>query len=370
MLLDRSRLNIKPLEARKHKLDIRSIAVDPDSPPPRINERSREQIGTLARQMSTAKSHGRPVILTYGAHLIKNGLAPVLIRLVEEGWVTHLATNGAGSIHDWEFAYLGKSTEDVRENTSKGEFGTWEETGRYISLAVALGGVQGLGYGWSVGKMIAEDALSMPSEQDITQELHQLISQRGPDERIGAWGDLLYLVRTFGLHAGSERIEHPWKKYSIQYAAYQHRVPLTVHPGIGYDIIYSHPLSCGGALGRGGLWDFLTFAESVSRLDKGVHMTVGSAVMAPMVFEKSMSMANNLAIQKTGQPLGGHYLAVVDIQNGGNWDWAKGEPPMDNPAYYLRFCKSFYRMGGTLDYICLDNIAFLLNLYHELKNRK
>jgi hypothetical protein len=99
-------------------------------------------------------------------------------------------------------------------------------------------------------------------------------------------------------------------------------------------------------------------------------MTVGSAVMAPMVFEKSMSMANNLAIQKTGQPLGGHYLAVVDIQNGGNWDWAKGEPPMDNPAYYLRFCKSFYRMGGTLDYICLDNIAFLLNLYHELKNRK
>ena len=370
MFLDRSALDIKPLKARKHKLDIRAIAVNPDAPAPAIDERSREQIGTLARRMSSAKSRGRPVILTYGAHLIKNGLAPVLIRLVEEGWVTHLATNGAGSIHDWEFAYLGKSTEDVRENTARGEFGTWEETGRFISLAVALGGVQGLGYGWSVGKMIAEGELVTPSERDISRELHQLVSQPASDERVGAWADLLYLVRTFGLRAGAERIEHPWKEYSIQCAAYEHRIPLTVHPGIGYDIIYSHPLSCGGAIGRGALWDFLTFADSVSRLDHGVHMAVGSAIMAPMVFEKSMSMANNLAIRKTGQPLTGYYLAVVDIQNGGDWDWSRGEPPMDNPAYYLRFCKSFYRMGGTLDYICLDNRAFLLNLYQELKSLK
>jgi len=366
MTLDRSRLDIKPLKARKHKLDIRAIAVNPDATAPAVEEATRAQIARLAARMKAARAKGRPVMLTYGAHLIKNGLAPMLIRLVKEGWVTHLATNGAGSIHDWEFAYLGESTEDVRANTAKGEFGTWDETGKYISLAVALGGIEGIGYGASVGKMIAEDGLTVPEEGEILQQLGNLASVSGPDERVGAWADLLYLVRAFGLRAGRQRIDHPFKKYSIQCAAYEHHVPLTVHPGIGYDIINTHPLNCGGAVGRGALWDFLTFAESVSRLEDGVHMTVGSAIMAPMVFEKSMSMANNLAIQQTGQPVSGHYLAVVDIQDGGGWDWAHGEPPMDNPAYYLRFCKSFYRMGGTLDYICLDNRAFLQNLYREL----
>ena len=77
-------------------------------------------------------------------------------------------------------------------------------------------------------------------------------------------------------------------------------------------------------------------------------------------------MANNLSIQKTGHPITDHTLAVVDIQDGGGWDWSQGEPPKDNPAYYLRFCKSFFRMGGSLDYICMDNRQFLLALYHEL----
>jgi len=370
MLLDRLRLQINPLKVRKHKLDIRAIAIDPDSPTPAVDDRSGAQIANLAVRMAKARSKGRPVMLTYGAHLIKNGLAPMLVRLVKEGWVTHLATNGAGSIHDWEFAYLGLSTEDVRANTAKGEFGTWDETGRYTSLAVALGGLEQIGYGWSMGKMIAEDGLRVPSEDDILSELDRIAADCAADERVGAWADLLYLVRAFRLPAGWQHIDHPCKEYSIQLAAYEHRVPLTIHPGIGYDIIYTHPMSCGGAIGRGALWDFLSFAESVSRLEDGVHMTVGSAIMAPMVFEKSMSMANNLAMQRIGQPISGHYLAVVDIQNGGDWDWEKGEPPMDNPAYYLRFCKSFNRMGGTLDYICLDNRAFLLNLYHELEHFK
>ncbi len=89
-----------------------------------------------------------------------------------------------------------------------------------------------------------------------------------------------------------------------------------------------------------------------------------------MIFEKSLSMANNKSIQQTGQAISDHYMAVVDIQDGGGWDWAQGEPPNDNPAYYLRFCKTFYRMGGTLDYICMDNRHFLVNLHNELKVRK
>ncbi len=110
------------------------------------------------------------MMLTYGAHLIKNGLAPVVIRLLEEGWVTHVATNGAGSIHDWEFAFLGRSSEDVRANVARGQFGTWEETGRYINLAVAVGGTQELGYGWSVGKLIADEELLLPSVAELREE--------------------------------------------------------------------------------------------------------------------------------------------------------------------------------------------------------
>jgi len=117
---------------------------------------------------------------------------------------------------------------------------------------------------------------------------------------------------------------------------------------------------------RGADRDFTSFADSVSKLEDGVHISVGSAIMAPMVFEKSMSMANNMYIQRFGRPIDGHYLAVVDIQDGGDWDWSKGEPPKDNPAYYLRFCKSFYRMGGALDYIHMDNKAFMLSLCKAL----
>jgi len=94
---------------------------------------------------------------------------------------------------------------------------------------------------------------------------------------------------------------------------------------------------------------------------------VGSAIMAPQVFEKSISCVNNLRLQKRRAVVRDHTFYVVDIQDGGNWDWSKGEPPKDNPAYYLRFCKSFARMGGTMHYVQADNLAFLHNLLHRLK---
>ena len=125
-------------------------------------------------------------------------------------------------------------------------------------------------------------------------------------------------------------------------------------------------MNCGGAIGRGAVADFLSYADSVANLEGGVHIAIGSAIMAPMVFEKSLSMANNLALVEGRPPLSKHYMVVVDIQDGGGWNWNDGEPPMDNPAYYLRFCKSFYRMGGTLDYVCLDNCDFIVSLYHAL----
>jgi hypothetical protein len=144
-------------------------------------------------------------------------------------------------------------------------------------------------------------------------------------------------------------------------------VPLTVHPGIGYDIISNHPMFNGGAIGRAAGIDFGLFGRAVEGLDGGVVLSVGSAIMAPQVFEKSLSCVNNLRLQ-AGRPIvQGHQLYVVDLQDGGNWDWTQGEPPKDNPAYYLRFCKSFSRMGGAMHYLQCDNVVFVHNLLHRLR---
>lgn len=360
-MFDRSKLNIKPLAARHHKLEIEKIAVTPDSHRGVLPGKVDQQILALAERIKSARKAFKPVILTYGAHLIKNGLAPVVNKLIEDGWITHIATNGAGSIHDWEFAYLGKSTEDVRANTAVGEFGTWEETGKYINLAVAAGGIKGEGYGASIGNLILKDGIELPPVEYIKERIIELSSQQCVGEELGALSDLLYVMTAFGLNE-SIVVKHPYKQFSVQYTASKYNIPFTIHPGIGYDIIYTHPMNCGGAIGRGSVWDFLIYAESISKLSGGVHITVGSAIMAPMIFEKALSMSNNVALQKNGVPLSDYYLAVVDIQDGGDWDWSQGEPPMENPAYYLRFCKTFYRMGGTLDYICLDNRQFMLRL--------
>jgi len=121
----------------------------------------------------------------------------------------------------------------------------------------------------------------------------------------------------------------------------------------------------GAAIGRTALTDFLCFAESVSRLEYGVYLSLGSAVMSPMIFEKAFSMAQNLEIQHN-RHIDNHFMLVVDLARS-DWDWDKnGEPPMTNPAYYLRYCKTFHRMGGEMHYLSADNRDFLLGLYHDL----
>jgi hypothetical protein len=162
------------------------------------------------------------------------------------------------------------------------------------------------------------------------------------------------------------RIPHPGKSWSVQAAAWQLGVPCTGHPMIGHDIIYEHPLASGSAIGRTGMRDFLCFAEGVSRLSGGVYLSVGSAVMSPMIFEKSLSMARNIARQRA-ETIEDHYLLVADLTPS-TWDWASaGEPPADDPAYYLRYCKSFSRMGGTLRYLVADNRDLLLGLRRRLR---
>jgi hypothetical protein len=122
----------------------------------------------------------------------------------------------------------------------------------------------------------------------------------------------------------------------------------------------------GAVLGRAAAVDFRHFGGAVETLDGGVVLSIGSAIMGPQVFEKSLSCVNNLRSQRGQGPIAGHHIFVVDLQDGGRWDWSKGEPPKTNPAYYLRFCKSFARMGGELHYVQCDNLLFVHRLLHEL----
>ena len=362
-MFDRQALRIRPLGERANKLRIERDAVDPDAVPPELAPDTARRIDEVAERILRARRAGRPVVLAFGAHTIKNGLAPVLIRLIERGWVTHLATNGAGIIHDWELAYQGSTSEDVRENVVHGEFGTWDETGRFINLALLVGAWKGLGYGQSVGAFIAEQGLDIPSAAELRGQAARLIHDE-PEHGAAAL-DLLAAVQSFSLPAGRMNVPHPFGPYSVQAAAFRLGAPFTGHPMIGHDIIYTHPMNSGAAIGRAALRDFLVFAEAVSRLDGGVYLSVGSAVMSPMVFEKSLSMAQNLAFQK-GQSIRNHHIVVVDIAES-RWDWQRdGEPPMDNPAYYLRYCKTFSRMGGTMRYLQADNRDFFLSLLHSL----
>jgi hypothetical protein len=306
-------------------------------------------------------------MLAFGAHTIKNGLAPVLNALMKDGWLTHLATNGAGIIHDWEFAFQGKSSEDVRENVKKGQFGLWDETGFYINLALVVGAYEGLGYGESVGKMISLEGLDIPAVESLYQTAAK--EMKSDHALASAAIDLSGIIEKFGLKPGFMKIAHPYREYSVQSCAYELGIPFTGHPMIGHDIIYNHPMNHGASLGRCALKDFLVFAESINNLEHGVYMSIGSAVMSPMIFEKALSMAQNIKIQNNSH-IDNHYMLVVDLAES-DWDWEKsGEPPADNPAYYLRYCKTFSRMGGEMNYLTADNRDFLLALYQALNSKR
>lgn len=361
--LDRDLLVIKKLSERRNKVIIERDHIPVTRKPSNLSVAGQELIGKVAGRIRLAHEKQRSVMLTFGAHTIKNGMAPTLIALMEEGQVTHLSTNGAGIIHDWEFAFQGQSSEDVRENVKHGQFGIWSETGFFINLALIVGAYEGLGYGESVGKMISHEGLEIPSPDSLREQVVGKMATN-PDEAAAAM-DLAGVIQKFRLMPGFMKIPHPYKSFSVQARAYELSVPFTGHPMIGHDIIYNHPMNHGAALGRTALRDFLCFAKSVHNLDYGVYLSIGSAVMSPMIFEKALSMAQNLKIQE-GKHIDHHYMLVVDLAKS-DWDWQKdGEPPMDNPAYYLRYCKTFQRMGGEMDYLTADNRDFLLALYQEL----
>ena len=357
-------LKVFPLASRKSMARVEDILVDPDSNPPRLpNDWIRERVQACAQHIQAARRRQASVQFFYGAHLVKNGAQALMDRMMAGGWITHLATNGAGSIHDWEFAFQNWSTESVEENVATGTFGTWDETGRSIHLALLAGGLIGDGYGAALGRFIEEDGVTLPE----TGELEKLLRDAPAHPLAAARADLLIAMREHSIPAGRIEVKHPWKHTSIFRNAFKRGVPLTVHPGIGYDIIANHPLFNGAVIGRAAGEDFRRFGGAVEGLDGGVVLSVGSAIMAPQVFEKSISCVNNIRLQSGRGIVRDFGIYVVDLQDGGNWDWTRGEPPKDNPAYYLRFCKSFSRMGGMMRYLQCDNVVFAHNLLHALR---
>jgi hypothetical protein len=197
------------------------------------------------------------VIWGLGAHVIKVGLGPVLVNLMEQGFVSAIATNGAGVIHDFEVALAGTTSEDVDEALPQGRFGMAEETGRLLNEAVSDGVERGLGFGQAVCRFLLEN-------------------------------------------------DPPFGGSSVLVAAARLGIPVTVHVAIGTDIIHMHPAASGRALGEGSLRDFRYFVANVAKLEGGAYLNCGSAVILPEVFLKAVALARN-----HGFPLGN--LTTVNL---------------------------------------------------------
>jgi hypothetical protein len=305
-IFDRSRLDIKPLAERQHDMDL-STLLDLDALEPAF---SHPHLGTVAARMIEARQRGAARILMLGAHVLKVGVSRHLIDLIERGWLTHLAFNGAGAIHDYELARIGASTESVARYIRSGEFGLWRETGE-LNNWIAEAAACDLGLGENIGRRIAES-------------------------------------------------DFPHKGVSVFAAAYRRGVPATVHVGIGYDIIHEHPNCDGASLGKASYRDFLIFTRAVDGLEGGVLLSFGSAIMGPEVYLKALSMVRNVAHRQDRRVC--HFLtAVFDlVPIGGDYH---RELPKTDPGYYFRPHKTILVRtvadGGESLYFCGDHRATL-----------
>ncbi|KPL78737.1 hypothetical protein ADN00_05715 [Ornatilinea apprima] len=310
---DRSRLKLKPLSERIHDLTL-DVMMQPTDPAPSFEN---PDLPTIADRILRAREAGSAIIVMMGAHVLRKGNALLLIDMMKRGLISHIALNGAGVIHDFEFALIGATTESVPRYISEGQFGLWTETG-YINDAMVAGQRDQLGLGEAAGRMIEEG-------------------------------------------------NFPYKEYSILAAAYKLQVPITVHVGIGQDIIHEHPNLNGAALGDTSYRDFLIFAESVRRLEGGVLLNIGTSVMGPEVYLKALSMARNVAKQE-GKSVCHFTTAVFDlIDLGPNYH---NEAPKTNAAYYFRPYKTILvrtvQDGGESFYIQGDHRVTVPSLYHQL----
>ena len=250
--IDLSFLKTSPLASRKSKVDRVDFA-HPWEPEGSLedfldclpNILAVRDLKTIVSSIANAHKGGKSVVMAMGAHVIKVGLNPVVIDLMEQGVITAVALNGAGIIHDLEVAMIGRTSEDVIEGLDHGTFGMAQETADFLNHAISKGGKEAVGLGQAVGQAIIEENL-------------------------------------------------PFSNDSLLAAAVRLQIPATVHVAIGTDIIHMHPGFDPGAAGRATHLDFRLFAAVVATLEGGVYLNVGSAVILPEVFMKALTQVRNM----------------------------------------------------------------------------
>jgi phosphoheptose isomerase len=308
--VDLNRVQTYPLPQRVNKFDIKNFTL-PESPTPSYEN---PEFDEVIERILKARLANRPVIWSIGAHVIKRGLSPILIRLMQLGIITHIAGNGASTIHDFEIALQGHTSEDVASSIENGTFGMADDTGRLMNMAMRKGVSQGLGIGESLARWIEED------------------------------NRFLY------------------KEHSVVYNAYKLGIPYTVHIAIGTDIIHQHPMVDFAAIGWGSGQDFKIYTQSICDLEDGVFCNFGSSVIGPEVFLKALSIARNIH----GKPriFTTANFDIIPLQ-----DYRKpiGD---DNPDYYYRPRKNIIirpvSLGGKGFHINADHIVTIPNLLKRL----
>jgi hypothetical protein len=264
---DLRRIRTYPLKDRQSKVEVNAFARahQPGAPALAFFDSLPGLLGAqnlkdLAGAIVSAQCGGKPVLWGLGGHVIKTGLAPILIDLMDRGFVSGLALNGAAMIHDFEIALIGSTSENVEEQLQQGAFGMATETGQGINEAISAGAADGLGIGESLGRYLA------------------------------------HLEPAFG-------------QFSVLLQAYLRNIPVTVHVSFGADIIHSHSSFSASDTGEGTHRDFRMFASLVGYLNGGgVYLNCGSAVMLPEVFLKCVALVRN-----SGDPLEGFTTANLDF---------------------------------------------------------
>lgn len=278
MLFDRSSLRIKPLGQRTHDID---VGIMMDLAP---SAHKNPYISEVSSRIIAARKKSAEVVMMMGGHVIRSGVQRYIIDLMEKGHITCLSMNGSCIIHDYEFARIGATTESVARYIKEGEFGLWRETGEINDIINAAHKEGGIGMGRAVGRAIEES-------------------------------------------------DFPRKDISLLAACHRLNVPATVHVGIGCDIIHEHPNCDGAATGATSYLDFLEYTDCLSRLEGGVIMNFGSAITAPEVYLKALSMARNVAAQE-GREIKHFTTLVCDLVDlPGDF---KAEAPKHASGYYFR----------------------------------
>jgi len=276
-IFDRNKLEIMPLSERNHDLTYANII---DLTPYQIKH---EAFAHVSKAIYKARSNNASVILMMGAHVIRSGVQKYIIDLMEKGFISCIAMNGAGLIHDYEFALIGKTTESVSRYIKNGQFGLWKETGR-INDIVTEAANKNRGLGEYVGEIIEKECFQ-------------------------------------------------YKDISVLATGYRLKIPVTIHVSIGSDIVHEHPNCDGAAYGKTSYTDFLSFTYVLQNIENGVVMNFGSAVMAPEVFLKALSMVRNVAHSESTS-ISNFVTLVCDLHD--IPDNYFEEPPKSNPFYYFR----------------------------------